>query len=139
MKRKMIVLMLLLMAMAALPCFAEIRMKREGANGGSIHVNMAQYWNDKYSRPIMSAKRLLKHLQESGTIDADITAHYYYDHEGFYCVVLDYENGAAYVEAWYYYDDGYAEELFELNFVPYSAAKAKFDSLCQQYYNEIPR
>lgn len=55
----------LAMAFAALPCFAEISVKRESATKGSITVNQAIYWNDKYGQPnFRSAKELAKEFAE---------------------------------------------------------------------------
>ena len=45
------------------------------------------------------------------------------------CVVVAYCN----------YANGYREKLYSQVFYSLNAAKKKFDSLCQQYYNEIPR
>lgn len=137
--------MLLLMAMAALPCFAEIRVDREGATVGNITVNQAVYWNDKYSRPSLSgAKEQAKYMCDVFGEDfrgGYFTFHAYYDYEGFYEVCLKEPVGVSVclVQAWYRYENGYTEDLYAKTCSSRNEAKARFDSLCQRYYNKIPR
>lgn len=140
MKKKMIVVTAaLLVATAALPCFAEIRVKREGATVKNTTVNIAIYWNDKYCSPSFPRAKELARLGKD--TDVITTYHEYFDDEGFYLVNFYHLKSVDYVivMAKYTYDNGYTKELYLQGFDSLNAAKKKFDSLCQQYYNEIPR
>ena len=55
----------MIVATAALPCFAEIRVKHEGATVKNTTVNIAAYWNDKYCSPsFISAKKAAKSIDD---------------------------------------------------------------------------
>lgn len=150
MKRVLFVFALLL---AAVPCFAEIRVDQAGNTdevGNS--VNFTFYWNDKYNYPKMSAKeyvRLFRAEQQRQVYkarDFRTVRHYYVIPEGTHVVIFAYSSTLFLVGVmFFHYGEDYShnlyngKELYRNSFDSYNSAKAQFDSLCQKYYNEIPR
>lgn len=138
----------LLMTLVALPCFAEIRIDRGGYTSGGIICNAAYFWNDKYDNlspgiakaEAMRVGPILQQVVKNGTS----TTHIYLYHGTSYRVAFvqlvgvygnDYQIAVA-----CQYENGYSETLYNNNnFLDYNTAKAKFDSLCQQYYNKIAK
>ena len=144
MKKKLITAAVaLMMAMIALPCFAEIRVDRGGATEGLVGCNAVIYWNDKYDdNPGPSAKEQSMYAARTASRLGElhlVTAHLYISHGVCYKVI--------YLQTLYnfritvscQYENGYDENLYSNVFYSSNEAKAKFDSLCQQYYNKIPK
>lgn len=128
--------------LAALSCFAEIRVDRANHTEGRCTVNVSIYWNDKYIYLYKSAQQMAKGSAKLvGNYLLGETVHSYWNSSGNYLVVFDYlANG--YFEVWagyHYSDSGYQEILYQDYFYSFNDAKAQFDYLCKKYYNEIPK
>ncbi len=147
---KTILAVALVMAMAALPCFAEIRVDRGGYSEYRCRANYETYWNDKYVNHNVGiakedAKKMVSRFRGKlgYGVSLSITEKNYYGSDSIYSVMLfvydsSLENCRK-ISVTRFYAGGYSEELYENDFFSYNDAKAKFDSLCQQYYNKIPK
>lgn len=150
---KKIVFILPLM-LAALSCFAEIRVYRDGRTEGGITVNVAAYWNDKYTPDKTELVIRLVEVMTSFTIEHELelkaldryfvslTTNYYYDSKGKYEVYLNcLPNNRFWVRVSYTFNDAPQDSanLYNKTFYSFNDAKAQFDYLCKKYYNEIPK
>ena len=148
---KKIVFVLPLM-LAALSCFAEIRVDRGGYTTEDGHtVNVAAYWNDKYRSLAISAqqkakevaKKLASFAAKSGMnwCGITMTVNVYANSGGSYRIFLmQTPIGFYMVSADYFFDSSnYQEDLYNNSFFSFNDAKTQFDYLCKKYYNEIPK
>ena len=133
----------LMMTMIALPCFAEIRVDRGGYTEGLVSCNAAIYWNDKYDdNPGPSAKEQSMYAARTASRLGElhlVTAHLYISHGVCYKVIYLQTLYNFQITVSCQYENGYDENLYSNVFYSSNEAKAKFDSLCQQYYNKIPK
>lgn len=143
MKKKLVVAAVVAI-LAALPCFAEIRVDRCGKISENFNkTNVAIYWNDKYDNHLkISAQEFANGLLEMSKImqcaNVTSTVHFYMVFDKMYQIQLFSHNFNVSVVC-SYAGSNYSEILYNNTFYSYNEAKAKFDSLCNQYYNKIPK
>lgn len=156
MKKKLVMAAVaLVMAFAALSYFAEIRVDRGRYAENGISCNSTIYWNDKYnSHPAVNSevfsmyavkitREFIRGFLEELEGMYFTTAHCYLSHGLLYKVIyteaVDNNFQVSLVVLDFQYENGYNETLYGNVFYSANAAKAKFYSLCQQYYNKIAK